>query len=174
MTFIFNQNNLHTTTNLNSNIYNNTCCLNAINECKTSIEYFYEYNIKPIIIDSGATSTCFTDMFLFDQLYKNNDNSNTAYMGSAENRTIITGIGCNNIFSKINHIPTLMWNLISLGDLVFHPKCWKHEGAENTWIFYNNQGNEVFKAISYAKNVFFLTKEYTYSMLFTAKLNIYI
>ena len=139
--------------------------VNAIYSDQEHIKYFKDLGISPIIVDSGATSVTFTDIFLFDRLSKNNNPLAVVSMGSHANTQMINGIGTNFLFPKINHVHNLMWNLISLGVLTQYPLFWKHSGENKDWIFYDSDGNIMLKTRCYNKNVFYLTQEYTEILL---------
>ena len=92
------------------------------------IKYFKEMGISPIIVDSGATCNTFTDTMLFDNLKQNFNENITVSMGSRQNTKMIDGIGSNFLFSRINYVTNLMWNLISLGSLTSYPLTWTFKG----------------------------------------------
>ena len=141
---------------INSTKINDWMC--AIESDSNYINYFNRMGISPIIIDSGATAVTMTDVLLFDSLNENINPNITVSMGSVDNTKIIEGIGNNFLFSRMNYVKGLIWNLISLGALTQYPLCWKHSGEGREWTFYDTNGTEMLKAVCYTKNVFYLTE----------------
>ena len=144
--------------------------LAAVAHDSTHIEYFKKFNIKPIIVDSGASCVAFADAILFDDLVENHDANLVVSLGSKANTQVIEGVGSNFLFNSIRYVSGLMYNLVALSVLTSYPILWSHKGERNVWTFYDFNGDEVLRAVSYTSNIYYLTEECTESLLFQSTL----